>query len=181
MGDELGPLLGLYPSSRRKRSAIRTWLIVASGALALISISSVVTMAAVAMLLAHDSPAPAPALFNVDVTFSRHDEYHDFSHDRDGLWDELRPSNGGFNKDGDGIAFFHQLHCLQMIREQMQSLLISSGNYVTSKDDVEIRRLPVPHQDGMGKRSPVFLPKRHVAHCFDYLRQVSSKLTLAGR
>lgn len=155
------------PAKRKRRDCtvvLPKWLLATAGALLLITATSMATaVAVVSMQNGSSSSCNNDGAMTVDYTFTRNEEYHDFSHDQDHLWDELRPPNGGFNADGDGIAFFHQIHCMQMIREQMQALLLSSGDYVGSLEAVE----------GKIKRDPVFLPKRHVAHCFDYLRQVN--------
>lgn len=87
----------------------------------------------------------------------------------DYLWDDLLPENGGFvgdandNGEGDGIAMFHQLHCLQTIRMEIQQLLEPGGHVKSTSHHHEKR-------DGME-----ILDEVHWTHCFDYLRQACRK------
>lgn len=82
-------------------------------------------------------------------------------------WDSLLTSNGGFliDHDGDGhsetmgISMFHQLHCLQMIRVQIENLIAYNGT------GDGIGGLPEFHKDHVSNW-------RHWRHCLEYIRQV---------
>ena len=97
--------------------------------------------------------------FNGQKAFTHQPEWESFSNERDHLWEGLLTPNGGFLvqdtegiKHNVGISMFHQLHCLQAIRTQMQALLPNASN----------------HASAHGGEHDV----HHVGHCFDYLRQV---------
>lgn len=97
-----------------------------------------------------------------ETDFTAHKEFQDMSPASDKYWADLLPRNGGFlapentGKRAPGIAMFHQLHCLQMIRSSMQSLL--------GKNNTEAR--------GMHHHDAHDAIDEHVLHCFDYIRQV---------
>jgi hypothetical protein len=93
--------------------------------------------------------------------FRQHEEYESFAKDTDYLWSNLQSPNGGFmvkeingDKHNFGISMFHQLHCLQNLREAIQ-LFSLTLNGTISLDKTKERA------DFM-----------HFGHCVDYLRQV---------
>lgn len=108
-----------------------------------------------------------------NVFFKEHDSYKDLSHDSDHLWNEQITPNGGFLKvvQGDseardyGIAMFHQLHCVAMIREEMQML------------HRMINPLGRKHEHASSNNATLKHDSKHVMHCFDYLRQVGFMIT----
>ena len=114
-----------------------------------------------------------------EALFSEHHDYKSLDHARDRLWsDDLLTPNGGYftvdhetnNTDKLGISMFHQLHCLSMIRDEMQRLHEVIGDGVTAGS--ALRR----HSHvGVDVGSPGHDDLEHTMHCFDYLRQVRSK------
>lgn len=122
--------------------------------------------------------------------FVEHKDYMSLDPQYDGLWsDDLLTPNGGYvimdketNKtDKMGISMFHQLHCLAMIRDEMQYLssiidavkeaAIFKGEW-EPKEPVERRH---GHKSNMDLGNPGHHGQTHVLHCFDYLRQVRSR------
>jgi len=103
----------------------------------------------------------------IPIKFETQHQYMNMSAEYDHLWDELLTPTGGFIDNGDGVegthglSMFHQLHCLQMIRNAFQDLQRSERKkkghhrHGQSKDDEELH----PHE-------------LHWTHCLDYLRQV---------
>ncbi|TWU71248.1 hypothetical protein ED733_002341 [Metarhizium rileyi] len=98
------------------------------------------------------------------VRFAQHEAYRNLSHEHDRLWqDRLLPPNGGYltlangqNRTGrSAIAMFHQLHCLAMIRTEMQRL-----------DDMRLGQTRTPTGSESWQRH-----RERALHCFDYLRQ----------
>lgn len=95
--------------------------------------------------------------------------FQTLSQDNDGLWAQLIPSNGGFHfqtlHGNDsyrlGIAMFHELHCLRMLRNRLQSL--------TQRVEL-LSNVTDPDYPGYVKKP---IDSVHVLHCLDYLRQVS--------
>lgn len=120
-----------------------------------------------------------------DVHFVQDNNYTSLDHKFDGLWhDDMLPPNGGYfpmdketnNTDKLGISMFHQLHCLGMIREEMQHLHeiidnLNAGGTGEVKSHHNSRR----HNDGFDFDAgrPAHHDQGHTLHCFDYLRQVS--------
>lgn len=129
--------------------------------------------------------------------------YNDLSPSADGNWTSLLPPNGGFlskqigKKGGDyemvGLAMFHQLRCLSMIRGALQEqkremdMLGGMGNVVAGtdrrrsedagKDLFGVRKRGENGEDLFGvrrKRSEMGHggTPDHYLHCFDYLVQV---------
>jgi hypothetical protein len=105
--------------------------------------------------------------FTQQMDFTPHPEFEDFSSKSDFEWDRLLTPNGGFlvreidNKQENwGISMFHQLHCVQMIRTELQRLM-----NITTSDDLQPK-------DYHGMATAVPHDSEHVGHCLDYLRQV---------
>jgi hypothetical protein len=107
-----------------------------------------------------------PVIFETVVAFEEHAEYQNMSHAADAIWRDLLTPNGGFLMKEDregvirkhGISMFHQLHCLQMIREAIQRLQNledkeNEGEYMHEKHSLN--------------------DDAHLLHCLDYLRQVN--------
>ncbi|KAJ3497270.1 hypothetical protein NLG97_g2031 [Lecanicillium saksenae] len=126
------------------------------------------------------------------VDLIQNNTYTSLDHQFDRLWNEdMLPPNGGYlktdketnNTDMLGISMFHQLHCLGMIREEMQHLhqIINdlntggSGDMTTAKDH---RRKGRRHSDGLDLDAgrPAHHDQKHTMHCFDYLRQTILRL-----
>lgn len=119
------------------------------------------------------------------ANFEEHAQFKSLDHKFDTLWDEmLLPANGGYvtssktknNTDKLGISMFHQLHCLSMIRDEMQLLkdefdaMKRGGNAKGGhKQDVQVHRRH-GHMHGDDGVAPG--EHGHALHCFDYLRQV---------
>lgn len=107
-------------------------------------------------------------------TFTKLPDLEDLSPAADQAWDSLFPRNGGKvaieHKDGEpdrwGISMFHQLHCLQMLRDAIQTLEIQSLNASSHE---------MPAQHHHGRRSS---PIHHWQHCLSYLSQVMPALAL---
>ncbi|OAQ59209.1 hypothetical protein VFPPC_10239 [Pochonia chlamydosporia 170] len=105
------------------------------------------------------------------VQFAEHDAYKNLSHQHDHLWHEALPPNGGYftlaherNKTHKlGIAMFHQLHCLAMLRSEMQYL----HQIIAVLKDPTRGELPVRPKES----DPLDHDKGYALHCFDYLRQ----------
>lgn len=103
---------------------------------------------------------------STETIFSEHHEYQNWSQAADPLWDQLIPANGGFIVDESksessiyGLAMFHQLHCVQMIRNDFQELYARLDGRSDGHSNV------LHHLDEL-----------HLLHCLDYLRQVSAPL-----
>lgn len=101
---------------------------------------------------------------STETIFSEHHEYQNWSKAADHLWDQVIPSNGGFFIDESipetslyGLAMFHQLHCVQMIRNDFQELYARLDGRSDGDSNV------LYHLD-----------ESHLLHCLDYLRQVST-------
>lgn len=114
-----------------------------------------------------------PNPFSVETTFRRYDEFQDISRKGDSHWDSLLTPNGGFvvldppSAETYGIAMFHQLHCLQMIRSTMQSLMnpnMSADGQIQHSEHHGANHHANHHAN----------ENSHAMHCFDYLRQVRS-------
>ena len=105
--------------------------------------------------------------FYQDVLFEDVEKHAPKDKPVDSAWNSLLTPNGGFliNKDeeGDsetiGISMFHQLHCLQIIRVQIENLIAFNG---TSEG---IGSQPEFHHDHVSSW-------RHWRHCLEYIRQV---------
>lgn len=104
--------------------------------------------------------------FQIETTFVEQRKYMSMSHDYDYLWADLLPENGGFVQESyeedveAGIAMFHQLHCLQMIRMAVQQL----QNPENSSQE--------HHHHSEKRAGTVASNSIHWRHCFDYLQQV---------
>jgi hypothetical protein len=73
--------------------------------------------------------AQCPTINATETVFAEHYEYQTWDDSSDVLWDHLLPPNGGFladEKDPDalpnGVAMFHQLHCVGMFRNDFKEL-----------------------------------------------------------
>lgn len=111
-----------------------------------------------------------PSLNTTVTLFSEHYEYQNWSQSADPLWQELIPKNGGFIVDSGnpqapiyGLAMFHQLHCVQMIRNDFQELYARLDGRSDGRNNVL-------HD----------IDEAHLLHCLDYLRQVSMILPVVG-
>jgi hypothetical protein len=130
------------------------------------------------------------------VTFTQRPEFFDLTAAGDGNWTALLPPNGGFvsEKTGEGgyemagITMFHQLHCLQMIREAFQDVM-EGKRMLESEMDAEEEEMgmgDVGREHGVrrkrvvGKRHGPHLDQDHWIHCLDYLMQVSSLRLSSG-
>ena len=113
-------------------------------------------------------PLTEPMLFTINA------KYMYLSHDFDVEWEKLMPPNGGFIEQPDnegiitkyGIGMFHQLHCLIMIRTEIQRLMHVEQSH---------------HGRRGGKSEPdgeALHEKYHWMHCIDYIRQVRGSLML---
>ncbi|KAK2599142.1 hypothetical protein QQS21_005403 [Conoideocrella luteorostrata] len=118
------------------------------------------------------------------VDFAGHDAYRNLSHEHDALWhDQLLPPNGGYfalaekekNSDKLGIAMFHQLRCLAMIRTEMQYLRDVIAALKSSEEgvsDQHHRLLDSRHASSSGGAGNLLdHDPKDPTHCFDYLRQ----------
>ncbi|KAF2430169.1 hypothetical protein EJ08DRAFT_697711 [Tothia fuscella] len=118
--------------------------------------------------------------------FTQRLEFFDLSRASDGNWTALLPPNGGFvsesTKDGGyemaGITMFHQLHCLQMIREAFQDLTEGKRALESEMDDEEDDDfMDVGKEHGLRRRSGLRTrhgphpDQEHWVHCLDYLMQ----------
>ena len=143
--------------------------------LRMIIISGLVSSLLTAALLSH-APKLRQRPEDVDVIRTFHAQHTVVFNDSPSFWtpekwDRLVPSNGGFQKgganldiDGDdqvGISMFHQLHCLQMIREAIVAGLTNGDS--ASKSRGHSHHTP---------RESAIRHKGHVLHCVDYLAQV---------
>lgn len=106
---------------------------------------------------------------STETIFSEHYEYQNWSQAADPLWEQLIPANGGFIVDESnpensvyGLAMFHQLHCVQMIRNAFQELYARLDG----------------RSDGGGNVLHD-LDEGHLLHCLDYFRQVSTPFLTA--
>ena len=101
--------------------------------------------------------------FTETMIFEEHDQYMSLAPKNDIYWDDLLTPNGGFVKRPDangvvmkhGMSMFHQLHCLQMIRAEIQRLMHLQR---------ENRNHHIDH---------ILDDEAHWTHCLDYIRQVS--------
>ncbi|GAB0136649.1 hypothetical protein EsDP_00004944 [Epichloe bromicola] len=118
--------------------------------------------------------------------FAEHDAYANLSHEHDALWHhDLLPPNGGYlriasaqthdDSDSDsgrlGIAMFHQLRCLAVLRTEMQRL---RDRMRILEDEVHQHRggvLSRQQTRGGGTVVPLDREGEYPMHCFDYLRQ----------
>ncbi|TQV99555.1 hypothetical protein IF1G_01770 [Cordyceps javanica] len=117
------------------------------------------------------------------AVFSEHHNYTSLDHDFDWLWEnDLLTPNGGYltadkkthNTDKLGISMFHQLHCLGMIREEMQHLHhVIEASRARGSAYAQIHQMARRHSDGVDLDSgrPAHHDEEHTMHCFDYLRQ----------
>jgi hypothetical protein len=104
--------------------------------------------------------------FTQQMDFSPHAEFEDLSSKSDFEWERLLTPNDGFlvreidsKRQNWGISMFHQLHCLQVIRTELQLLM-----NLTTLQELQPKKYPrgvKEHHDS-----------GHVVHCVDYLRQV---------
>ncbi|ETS84405.1 hypothetical protein PFICI_02430 [Pestalotiopsis fici W106-1] len=129
-----------------------------------------------------DTHKSIPVTGTREMIFSEHENYMNLSHEHDMLWMDLLTPNGGFVKRPDrhgverknGISMFHQLHCLGMMREAVQSLTerlaAAEAGMSSSSSSHSSRRAAMGGSHGL--HDPEAEPD-HWLHCFDYLRQVS--------
>jgi hypothetical protein len=103
-----------------------------------------------------------------NVIFERDTNWFNMSHAWDDEWKALSGKTGGLLHMYDteagrdrpwGVSMFHQLHCLAILRAQMQQLqdALADG------------------QADEGRAQELRLSNTHYQHCFDYLRQVRIK------
>ncbi|QPG98820.1 hypothetical protein C2857_000151 [Epichloe festucae Fl1] len=124
--------------------------------------------------------------------FAEHDAYANLSHEHDALWHHgLLPPNGGYlriasaqthddsDSDGDGdsdrlgIAMFHQLRCLAVLRTEMLRLrdrmrILEGEVHQHSRGGGVLSRQALR---GGGTVNPLDREGEYPMHCFDYLRQ----------
>lgn len=122
--------------------------------------------------------------------------YQNLSSSHDNLWTSLNPSNDGFflrkGPDGKvhqyGVAVFHQIHCLGMLRVAIRELSVKAGEMVMEDSDAGHMRHGQSHamgadtgSDDLEDEENASNPKssRHWQHCIDYLRQVRSFFTFS--
>ena len=112
-----------------------------------------------------------PMLFTINA------KYMNLSHDADVEWETLMTPNGGFIEQPDsegimrkhGVAMFHQLHCLIMLRTEIQRLMhIDQSHHGRRGGETEQDREAL-HE------------KYHWMHCIDYIRQVRRPLMLSSQ
>lgn len=124
------------------------------------------------------------------VEFSEHEDYKNLSREFDPLWDKLLTPNGGYltadrktnETDKLGISMFHQLHCLAMIREEMQYLVHIIEVLKENTHAPELHsQLQRRHKHGGDSMNPLNHDADHPLHCFDYLRQVRNFVLLLLR
>lgn len=102
--------------------------------------------------------------------FVKQHQYMNMSSEYDYLWDELLTPTGGLVDAGEGeagtygISMFHQLHCLQMIRNAFQDL----------QSPTRRQRPAHHHHVKPNDEDEAHPPELHWTHCLDYLRQVGS-------
>lgn len=139
-----------------------------------------------AYVLSPENTCGTSGPLNTQITFARDVDFYDFSPASDHVWRERMGGTHGVIGVY-GVGYFHQMHCLISIRKLVQALILSNGSYVTSFDQVQGSPFEKRRGDGDsgfegiyitrdardGVDGSVFLPERHIAHCFDYLRQVS--------
>ena len=103
------------------------------------------------------------------MVFTEHHQYMSLSHDADVYWKNLTGPNGGFIRQPDregivrrhGVSMFHQLHCLQMIRAEIQRLM-----HLEQRHEAQ--------RGGDGEQiGETMSDEAHWTHCLDYIRQVS--------
>jgi hypothetical protein len=101
---------------------------------------------------------------NHEMTFRRRMDFWAFTAAGDTLWQAIIPDNGGLlvQRDGDGrpvevkgVSMFHQLHCLQIIREGLRASIVGQSELVA-------------HTGAHGGHTA---DARHIPHCLDYLMQ----------
>ncbi|EPE32558.1 hypothetical protein GLAREA_07692 [Glarea lozoyensis ATCC 20868] len=103
-----------------------------------------------------------PAVDTVTTDFQEDKRFQTFNSTADKLWQDTVTPNGGFVIDEsrtgsqvNGIAMFHQLHCLAMVRSGFQALF--ARNERRSNGHTHM-----PHD----------FDEAHILHCLDYFRQV---------
>jgi hypothetical protein len=108
------------------------------------------------------SLSPCPVLDTVTTDFQEDKRIQTFNSTADKLWQDTVTPNGGFVIDESrtesqvyGIAMFHQLHCLAMVRSGFQQLF------------ARIERRGNGHT-----QMPHGFDEAHILHCLDYFRQV---------
>lgn len=111
--------------------------------------------------------------FYQDVLFEDNEKHAPKDKPVDSSWNSLLTPNGGFliNKDEEGksetigISMFHQLHCLQIIRVQIENLIAFNGTSESTGIQPEF------HHDHVSSW-------RHWRHCLEYIRQVRLLLAM---
>lgn len=127
------------------------------------------------------------------VSFAEHESFESLGHRFDSLWSDVLTPNGGFiytineqkRKSKYGISMFHQLHCLEMLRMEMQYLHTLIDTLNTTAKRYEGQYIEARHTEhDLGGQESVHTPAHdnghehdqhdvgHPMHCFDYLRQV---------
>lgn len=112
-------------------------------------------------------PSGCPKEDTHEEEFASDPDWEDWSSDASQRWKTLLPlyqlaRNPGFNNDEPyGIAMFHQLHCIVDIRQHYSSFLNVSG---TKDEDRELAKDTKQ--------------RAHMAHCFNWLRQVGTFTTI---
>jgi hypothetical protein len=102
-----------------------------------------------------------PDVGGTTTNFEEDERFQTFNSTADQLWKETVTPNGGFVIDETrtdsqiyGIAMFHQLHCLAMVRSGFQVLYARIEGRI----------------DGEGMQHQ--FDEAHLLHCLDYFRQV---------
>ena len=105
--------------------------------------------------------AQCPAKNETATIFYEHLEFQTWENSADEHWNALIPANGGFASrkdynDGNpyGYSMIHQLHCVQMIRNDLRELLARIDGRSDGKDNYLY-----------------WFDEPHTLHCLDYLRQ----------
>jgi len=119
------------------------------------------------------TPLETCQVARIPTKFEIHPEYMNMASEYDYLWEALLPPSGGLVDTGKaemrvyGLTMFHQLHCLQMIRNAFQDLQPGSIR----------RQQTYRHHATHQNDEEAHPPERHWTHCLDYLRQVSANPT----
>ena len=115
-------------------------------------------------------PLTEPVLFTINS------QYMNLSYDANAYWDNLITPNGGFIRQLDsegimmkhGISMFHHLHCLQMIRAEIQRLMHLEQHHDAQRGSKDERIKETVSDEA------------HWTHCIDYIRQVGGLSLLSS-
>jgi len=128
------------------------------------------------------SDAPAQSLKTplVDQEFEFRPIYGDPpSHESDAAWAAMIPKGRGFVKvedsgDNDGlycVSVFHQLHCLNMLRQGYYAAIEAANAGPSGTTSDEGPPSPIPGGGHHSHHHHAHMDTSHMGHCFDYLRQ----------